>query len=126
MAGSDIQRSELNRLAAAYIERARKSLEPAPTMDEFLAQLSRTMEVSVPYTRYNGWESGRSLVPAAALVAMFRLSGLPVADPEGERTLAERLQRLEAGLEALRSEFLERLDIRPLGGGALQTRGIRS
>ena len=120
-----IRESPLNGLAGDYLQRARESLTPKRTRPEFAVELGQMLGIELASNTYWSWERGKRLVPAAAMVAAFRLSGLPMADPEGERTLAERLLRLEEGLEELRSELHARRDTRPLGSGAPRQGGFR-
>ena len=122
-ADKEVARSPLNREAGAYLERARKSIGAKPA--DFAVELGHQLGFEVGYNRYLSWENGDRTVPGPAIFAAFRLTGLPVADPEGERTLAERLLRLEEGLEELRSELHARRDTRPLGSAGPPRGGFR-
>lgn len=97
----ELQRSRLNAEAASYLERARKSLPTAPKPADFAVELGQELGFEVGYNRYLAWENGDRSVPAAAVLAAHRITGLPVADPTGERTLVERLQSQDQRLDRL-------------------------
>lgn len=112
-----LRNSSLNRDAGAYLQRARESLTPKRGRPEFAAELGQALGIELTANTYWSWETGRRLVPGAAIFAAFRLSGLPVADPAAERTLAEELRQLRESVEEIRSGLQKRRGSGRRGGG---------
>lgn len=98
--------SELNRQAGEYLRRARESLQK--TLPDFAAEIAHATGTSGSTSQaLSQWERGERTVPAAVILAAARLSGLPLEDPAAERTLSQRLQRLEEGQERVEEGLLE-------------------
>lgn len=113
MPRGEFARTELNRQAGDYLKRARESSQK--TLPDFAAEIAHvTGTTGSTAQALSQWERSERTVPAAVVLAAARLSGLPLADPESERTLSQRLQRLEEGLVEVQRELRQRRDIRLL------------
>lgn len=110
----EIVNTEHNEVSVAYLDAAQKSLKL--NNREFASALTQELGVAISENvlgYYLGVKSRRQPMPAAIMVAAARLSGLPLLDEQRERTLGERLERLETSgsrREALLQQLDQRID----------------
>lgn len=95
----------LNKVAGDYLRRARevRGVIQEVFAAELETELNRGMPPGKPLvglgqTTLASYELARRRVPAAVVWAAFKLTGLPIRDPEATRAMDDRLRRIEEAL----------------------------
>jgi transcriptional regulator with XRE-family HTH domain len=100
---SDMRSTADNALAGSYLKQARLGL--GRSQGEFAQDLTAALGLEVGQSSLSNYETARRLIPAAVIIAAFRLSGLPFANAQAERALGEWMASVTEEQREQRSEL---------------------